>query len=146
MLRTPTVPLLLPEEAQLGASLTAIRHCLRCGVAYQDKNNLGQWRCSYHPCLYRADRRQQQRLFPCCGAPEGSRGCVRADHTCDRLGVGATDLEPPLRLSGQEARRLGLGVSRQAPGIEWNATEARLCIHRADLRDTSRRLATLSFS
>jgi hypothetical protein len=76
----------------------------------------------------------------------GGRGCVRADHTCDRLGVGTTDLEPPIYVSGQEARRLGLAVSHQTPGIEWNAAKARMYIHRSDGQEATRRLATLSFA
>jgi len=60
--------------------LDAERQCLRCGVLYCERTNIGSWSCrAYHPGA--AFVTAHQRTVPCCGRARESRGCVAADHS-----------------------------------------------------------------
>ncbi len=67
------------------------RTCIHCYAPFQELNNLGQWRCRYHPGRLGTDRHTWQ----CCGASLDPRedkfesnhvkGCLLSDH-CVKTG------------------------------------------------------------
>lgn len=59
------------------------RLCVRCNTHFNERNNLGLWRCpAYHPLGALASPHTHR--LACCGQAPGEPGCVRADHT-DKL-------------------------------------------------------------
>lgn len=53
------------------------RVCCRCHALYEERENIGAWRCSAHPRPYDPSRE----VYLCCQTT--SNGCVRCDHTED---------------------------------------------------------------
>ena len=67
-------------------NLMVRRLCVRplCGHYYRERDNLGAWKCKYHPgqlvgavC---ADVHAKRGTYACCGQVCTSRGCTRCDH------------------------------------------------------------------
>lgn len=50
------------------------RICIYCHIRYTEKENIGTWRCVYHPFFARDGE------FPCCGL-RSAHGCTPCDHT-----------------------------------------------------------------
>jgi hypothetical protein len=61
---------------QLLEELLVMRHCAYCRRHYRERDNIGQYQCSYHPEV----AVQQSGLLVCCKNPLGSIGCRMADH------------------------------------------------------------------
>ena len=61
---------------QLLEELIVVRHCAYCKRHYRERDNIGQYQCSYHPngAVQHAGR------LACCDRPPDSEGCRAADH------------------------------------------------------------------
>lgn len=67
-------------SAQINLFLDVQHECKRCGFFYQERDNIGRWKCTrFHPLENFAT--PHDRFFKCCGQPRDARGCVAADHT-----------------------------------------------------------------
>ena len=75
--------------------LNELRECRRCAVQYSEINNLGTWRCHYHPGAVNNVWNDGTRgRWDCCGAPDvadplrrhADSGCVKCDHVWNVVG------------------------------------------------------------
>lgn len=58
---------------------TAVRKCARCDVEFKEADNVGRYRCAYHPGWVRHGA-----AWSCCDRPyirHVNNGCKRCDHT-----------------------------------------------------------------
>ena len=66
------------------ANLMTRRYCLRCARHYTERDNLGAWRCSYHPGhmvgTVAIDEHAPRNTYSCCGGADTRKGCTRCDH------------------------------------------------------------------
>jgi hypothetical protein len=58
--------------------LDQAQRCAYCHESYIPRENIGQFRCTYHPQLGRAGR------YGCCGSGDGAHGCMLCDHSPER--------------------------------------------------------------
>lgn len=123
------------SDSDLVASLTGAGHvntfldrprvCRRCGTAYTERENIGQWRCTnYHPLSRFAT--VHDTLLACCNRHYTSPGCVAADHT-DSLML---DNEPKL-ITTQVAALLDVKKMFRTNAWIKNANQSYL-VHRVD--------------
>lgn len=77
------------------ADLRRPRTCVLCKMQYRERENIGQWQCSYHPgrmglaCSRPSDGYLNGTLFQvwsCCGKDNWARGCTRCDHADEQFG------------------------------------------------------------
>lgn len=79
---------LIDASADMLLKFNAPRLCVRCGVIYKERDNIGVWRCKrYHPLFNLATPRSE--TYRCCGrsVADDDNGCVAADHidvVCER--------------------------------------------------------------
>lgn len=92
--------------------------CKRCTKAFTDFENMGAWRCRYHPCDLNAAWRGEhydRNHYDCCGLQDDNPseaqtfeqrrpfGCTVADHTAKPGGAGYSEhdnVEIPLQYVG----------------------------------------------
>jgi len=68
------------SERLVAQLLDLERECVRCGMVYRERDNIGSWACrAFHPGANFVTA--HERVLPCCGQPRSAIGCVRADHT-----------------------------------------------------------------
>jgi len=119
-------------------SLNELRHCRRCDTPYLEINNLGAWKCRYHPgdvSAVWADR--PRHTWTCCGAHDdpcplrthADTGCVKCDHVWE---VTPT-VQEERQLPDAHVARLTLGKERLAgrPGVQFLPHVHRYVIRRS---------------
>ena len=68
--------------------LSRPRVCRKCHAKYQERDNIGQWQCAYHPArrvtTHRVDPQYNsyyaELVYECCKKPEWAGGCTPCDH------------------------------------------------------------------
>ncbi len=76
---------LFNRHPQTVACMRAVFCCAYCSRSFQEINNLGMWKCSYHPGTTGAGNSRGHITQTCCGQPLGSRGCRPCDHAVSRI-------------------------------------------------------------
>jgi hypothetical protein len=144
------------EDGPIAGSLRALherRACVRCGASYKEIDNLGAWRCAFHPGVLGsgvADYNAPAHTYSCCarspcGASahyvHGARvGCLPADHVAlDALVHDDDELlqglhEPPLVIDIDSAHMLlPPGIFTHGRGIGVITETNEYIIHRNEL-------------
>jgi len=64
------------------------RRCSYCSRTYSERDNIGQWKCSFHPGVleiaHSANWHHMRHRWSCCDRIDNGQGCVRCDHCQNR--------------------------------------------------------------
>lgn len=126
-----------PQFKAVVSSLQQIGDCCRCGATFIARENIGTWKCCFHPGPfndYSNGTYYEQGAYECCGRrplhPDGrdpGAGCVKADHSINSTwnegnhGISVWDkriltmIQPPRREALQKGNTL---VDTPGPGKE----------------------------
>jgi len=100
------------QAAEFIAILNVRRVCQRCGYYYNERNNLGAHKCSFHPMPVNGvfGGRHPSGQYECCGRRGDDRsyppGCTPCDHT------GMVGHEPTRTIDARHCDMLGLRENR----------------------------------
>lgn len=109
------------------AALDAVRECAMCGNPYEERGNLGQWLCFYHP------GQRIDGVWTCCGGRALLVGCRAADHAlASRSGRPPAVARVPAFVEATPPRREA--VLAGAPAGGWVVEAVR---SRADVQDVA---------
>ncbi len=99
------------------------RVCTRCNAIFLECNNLGQWKCFYHPRAFNGPHKgthYNANAWDCCGRPLqtgfalSNNGCTPADHLGVRKSDGKDIPQTPVQMVLEELIENG-AVARPCP-------------------------------
>ena len=136
---------LLIDDQEFIQQWTLPRHCIRCGVKYTEKENIGQFLCSQHAYIFNPNDKYNKML--CCGKffrgykagiSAASWGCIKADHTQQHIPYNETH---KIYVSKSMMSHMILPKIESADGVETINGENCAIVYRHDFREENRKVA-----